>query len=136
MPVQTLKKLAKPTPGPWRFEQGEVRHIRAADGESLMCDEQYYPWCPGADADWNLIAASPEMLVALEGLICPQCNHELGLHVDKYGCEQERGDREGDEGEVAQAMGPCGCNDDDLTEDYPDIRRALRALRKAKGREL
>ena len=44
---------------------------------------------------------------------CPECDHPLDLHKAPYGCEYERGDREGGEGdrgpEPAQAMGPCGC---------------------------
>lgn len=53
---------AKHTKGPWelRFRDGD-RHIYSADGNSLMCDMQYYPWCPENDADWSLIAAAPTM---------------------------------------------------------------------------
>jgi hypothetical protein len=31
-----------------------------------MCDETYYPWVPDNPADWDLIAAAPDMLEALE----------------------------------------------------------------------
>lgn len=49
---------------------------------------------------------------ALEHL-CPECEHPMSQHADKYGCEYERGDHEGGEGDHgpygAYAMGPCGC---------------------------
>lgn len=72
-----------------------------------------------------------QMFTALAKLVCPECDHELQHHVDEYGCEIERGDREGDESGPAYALGPCGCSDADL-EDYPDFVRALEAFRKAK----
>jgi len=75
---------------------------------------------------------SDEMFVALAKLICPACDHELQHHLDKFGCEVERGDHEGNEGEPAYALPPCGCNEDDLRDDYPDMVRALKALREAK----
>jgi hypothetical protein len=52
------------TLGPWRFNQqmGEPWTISDANGHSLMGDEQYYPWVPGDEADWHLIAAAPELL--------------------------------------------------------------------------
>lgn len=57
----------KHTPGPWILTREEgARHIRRTDGLSLMCDEPYYPWCPKEDADWQLIAAAPDMRAALE----------------------------------------------------------------------
>lgn len=73
-----------------------------------------------------------ELLEALEGIICPDCDHRLGLHADQYGCEFERGDREGNEGEPSQAMGPCSCKGEDIVR-YPDIQAAIAAIRKAKG---
>lgn len=33
-----------------------------------MCAEHYYPWVPDNDADWDLIAAAPEMYAALKVL--------------------------------------------------------------------
>lgn len=58
------------TPGPWRvsYERGTTQ-IKAADNESLMCNEAYYPWVPENDADWHLIASAPDLLVALERAI-------------------------------------------------------------------
>ena len=59
--------MSKHTKGPWLFKRDEYgdRAIKA-DGKSIMCDTSYYPWCPNADADWHLIALSPEMLDALK----------------------------------------------------------------------
>jgi len=34
-----------------------------------MCDEQYYPWVPNNEADWNLIAAAPELFAALKAVL-------------------------------------------------------------------
>ena len=39
-----------------------VRRIKSDDKfkVSLMCDEEYYPWCPDKDEDWGLIASAPQ----------------------------------------------------------------------------
>lgn len=51
---------------------------------------------------------------------CDDCDHPTRLHVAPYGCEYERGDREGGEGdrgpEPAMAMGPCGCKHNMLAD--------------------
>ncbi|HLG97111.1 MAG TPA: hypothetical protein VKX49_12430 [Bryobacteraceae bacterium] len=44
---------------------------------------------------------------------CDECQHAIQLHVEKYGCEYERGDvatpcRDG--GTIMAAAGPCGCD--------------------------
>lgn len=65
--------MGKHTPGPWKmvFEDGDRKIIappqdpRLGLRETLMCDMQYYPWCPTKEADWRLIAAAPELLEAL-----------------------------------------------------------------------
>ncbi len=58
------------TPGPWEFVVDGNWAIRSpAQSESLMCDEQYYPWCPANEADWHLIAAAPELLQCLQDLV-------------------------------------------------------------------
>ena len=77
------------------------------------------------------------MLEALEQLECPDCNHLLKYHVHQYGCEVERGDRPGNEGEPAEAMGSCGCNASygpGLDPKYfaPELR-AIAAIRTARG---
>lgn len=58
------------TPGPWAvvYESGNTQ-IKSADGESLMCDETYYPWVPENPKDWDLIAAAPDLLSACEALL-------------------------------------------------------------------
>lgn len=45
-------------------------HLRTASGESIMCDETYYPWVPKETGYWHLFAASPELFSALEELSC------------------------------------------------------------------
>lgn len=42
------------------------KYLRDADGNSLMCDMNYYPWTPNSESDWQLIAAAPDLLAALE----------------------------------------------------------------------
>lgn len=59
------------TPGPWVIKRddeffGSPRVLYSSDGEPLMGDATYYPWVPSDDADWNLIAAAPELLDALQ----------------------------------------------------------------------
>ncbi len=86
---------------------------------------------------YDIAITVERMQVALAKLICPACEHELQHHVDVIdGCEVERGDHEGGEGDYgpypAYAMPPCGCNDADLRDDYPDFLRALEAYRSAK----
>lgn len=52
------------------FEHKEgQRHIRSSvSGESIMCDEHYYPWVPDDSEYWHLFAAAPELFAALEEL--------------------------------------------------------------------
>lgn len=59
----------KHTPGPWVFSQDAGWYIRA-EGVSLMGNETYYPWNPENIADWQLIAAAPDLLEALKALSC------------------------------------------------------------------
>lgn len=64
----------KHTPGPWTIiNSNSSRKIESSDGQSLMCDEQFYPWVPENEGDWNLIAAAPDML---------ECLHTLFLEAD------------------------------------------------------
>ena len=63
---------------------------------------------------------------------CEECGHSLSLHFDRYGCEYERGDREGYEGEPAQAYPPCGCKAESLSDDGNDAFLLLRDIRQAR----
>jgi hypothetical protein len=74
------------TPGPWRIEcDGDTRYsdwnMVGADGTSLMCNTQYYPWTPTKDEDWHLIVAAPELLAALKLLVEDR-------EADGYGSEE------------------------------------------------
>jgi hypothetical protein len=126
--------VANFTKGPWIAERQKsfsyAIHTNYVHDRGHDCNVVREVRC---EANALLIAAAPDMFVALAKLVCPECGHELQHHADRYGCEIERGDREGNEGEPAQAMGPCGCNDADLREAYPDLVRATEAIRKAKG---
>jgi hypothetical protein len=58
------------SPAPWSYRKedgfaGEHdRYIYDANGEALMSDTPYYPWCSSNEDDWPLIAAAPELLEA------------------------------------------------------------------------
>lgn len=59
-------RLQAATPEPWTMTEEEGDWcLRAPDGESMMCDTQYYPWTPGRAEDWQLIAHAPTDLAAL-----------------------------------------------------------------------
>lgn len=60
--------ISKHTPGPWQFVTEERERKIIADGQEIMCDMHYYPWCPDNDADWRLIAAAPDLLTVLQEL--------------------------------------------------------------------
>lgn len=63
-----LMELAKAaTPGPWTIDvEGNDQYLRGADGKSLMCDMQYYPWTFDRDEDWEYVAAfNPQTAIAL-----------------------------------------------------------------------
>jgi hypothetical protein len=62
MTTDELKKLVEAaTQGPWKVvsEPGSKR-LETGDG-AIMGDEPYYPWAPDNDADWQLMAASPDL---------------------------------------------------------------------------
>lgn len=57
------------TPGPWIYSiDGGDRQIEAG-GDVFMCNTTYYPWCPGNESDWHLIAAAPDLLAFVQSLI-------------------------------------------------------------------
>lgn len=80
----------------------------------------------------RLIIAAPDMFAALSQIDCPLCDHPLGLHADKYGCEREMGDLPGNEDWPAEAKGPCCCKGGTLE----DVQRVIAAIRKAKGQSV
>ena len=67
---------------------------------------------------------------------CEECDHSLYLHFDRYGCEYERGDAPGGEGEQGpygeQALGPCGCKAENLSDDGNAAFLLLRDLRQVR----
>lgn len=65
-------------------------------------------------------------------LPCEECDHSLSLHFDRYGCEYDLGDREGDESGPAYARGNCGCKAANLSSDGSDIFLLLRDLRQVR----
>lgn len=70
----------KATPGPWRIEPGEhlAQWIVGPKGQTLCCDEWRDVLPDEANANARLIAAAPELLEALEGIIrmeCDDCSH-------------------------------------------------------------
>lgn len=68
-----------------------------------------------------------ELMEALGRIVCPDCEHELRLHVSDGYCEQELGDRQvQDVGAVA--MGPCGCKGILLSDDLKNCLVVLSRL--------
>ena len=96
--------MNKYTKGPWIRDDDPWRVIRDGDGGLLMGDETYYPFNSYNDADWDLIAAAPEMFEALTAL--------LERHTDLV----ESGD--------------CGFWDAEKEE---EVTKARAALAKARG---
>lgn len=80
----------KHTPGPWIFTvENDDRYIRA-NGDTMMCDAPYYPWCPSGDANWHLIAAAPDLLAALKKML-PEANRiDQHLRPTFETCEEAR----------------------------------------------
>ena len=55
------------TEGLWEFEIDKFGDWGiSAEGEKIMCDTKYYPWCPANKADWHLIASAPDLYSMLE----------------------------------------------------------------------
>jgi hypothetical protein len=80
--------------------------------------------------NWPRIDSLVKHLDALrEALLeaeCPECDHAIAKHGDKYGCEYERGDVDmptRDGGTILAAAGPCGCR---WGLEVPDTRQLPR----------
>jgi hypothetical protein len=58
----------KHSPGPFNIRMGDCVILADADGNAIMGNETYYPWVPKNSYDWDLFAASPELLEALENI--------------------------------------------------------------------
>ena len=80
----------KHTPAPWSLVKEDGDRIIYASGDSLMCDAPYYPWCPKRDADWNLIAAAPELLAALKKMLPENNRRDEHLRPNFETCEEAR----------------------------------------------
>lgn len=64
----------KHTPGPWNYAKGELHHVHdwvvTARGMKADCPlARLGKWDPVSEPDARLIAASPELLDALKGLL-------------------------------------------------------------------
>lgn len=69
---------------PWKLRTGQYREIENREGESLMGDDQYYPWAPKRQEDWERIIACVNALAGIptQDLIekCEKCGWPVGLH--------------------------------------------------------
>ena len=116
------------TPGPWEvFMPSPARPSQVSVAALNGCVTIYdAPYTTETEANAHLISAAPEMLAELCKLPCAECGHDLIRHLDKYGCEYDRGDRQvQDVGAVA--IGPCSCNGGEEDKKLIDL------IRKAKG---
>lgn len=103
------------TPGPWQFvEQEGERKIIAAD-KITMCDTDYYPWCPDRTADWQLIAAAPELLDELKRM--------RRAYVSLLETGRDR---------IIQAGGQCDSVEEMEAAD-PNLKSSRAAIAKATG---
>jgi hypothetical protein len=81
------------TPGPWEVEQKGCTVLRAPNGppadQSLMGDEQYYPWTPDRIEDWQFIASArtdvPALVAEVRRLRGPHSSGELPANLS--GCD-------------------------------------------------
>jgi hypothetical protein len=90
--------------GPWKIvEFDSYNSIVDADGVELMCDLDYYPSVPSKGEDWDLIAAGPELLSALqEQLRNFEAQHAMLIEL---GNPQFVGMRDNARAAIAKALG-------------------------------
>ncbi|HEX2615447.1 MAG TPA: hypothetical protein VHL10_08125 [Nitrososphaera sp.] len=58
--------MSKHSPAPWIHVIDGSEYLKDANGEILVCDTEYYPYVSLNSADWQLVAAAPELLEALQ----------------------------------------------------------------------
>ena len=79
--------MVEHTPGPWDFIKGDARwFVRAAgmDIASVGTVPYWENFKPVDEANARLIAAAPDLLAALEGVMGSLPNHELPKHRGHY----------------------------------------------------
>ena len=62
------KEAAKHTPGPWRYEES-TKTIRALPSNYWLCTMDSWDGAVSHEANAALIAAAPELLEALKGVV-------------------------------------------------------------------
>ena len=82
------------------------------------------------ETDLTILLERAEKVLGI--LPCEECGHSLHLHFDRYGCEYDMGDCEGDESRPAYARGNCGCKAINLSCDGNDAFQLLRDLRRTR----
>jgi len=65
---QMRKNRDAGTPGDWELKRSGGETSIVANGEPLMCNTQYYPWCPDNLSDWERIASIPAIEAEIERL--------------------------------------------------------------------
>ncbi len=58
--------MSKHTEGPWVFRKKDGNLELMMGNVCAMSSENYYPWVPENPADWELMAAAPDLLEALQ----------------------------------------------------------------------
>lgn len=95
--------LKKASPRPWQVDGGA---IGGSDGELVTLFNV-------ANRDLSILAVNAyekqrevirELLKLLGEIECGSCGHSLRYHLDRYGCEYEKGDDA-----YGRARGPCCC---------------------------
>lgn len=97
------------------FAESLAEAFRIVRGETMMLPRKHH-----------LQAVVSGLAGTLGLVICTECDHELILHVDKYGCERDRGDGYRAGSEYLEALGPCGCKGGPLEQQIIALLRQVR----------